>query len=160
MEDWGLISYSENSVLFDPARSSPETERGVFITVAHEISHQWFGNLVTAASWDEIWLNEAFATWMADKAMVRFNPLWHADLERRLHEVLGVPRERPGRRRARAGPAHQRDGDEQVRLFDSINLHQGRRGAGHARNSGWARSSFALVSRRHARAQVLERNRW
>ena len=83
MEDWGLISYSENSVLFDPARSSPNTERGVFSTVAHEISHQWFGNLVTAASWDEIWLNEAFATWMADKAMARFNPLWHTDLERR-----------------------------------------------------------------------------
>ncbi len=84
MEDWGLISYSENSLLFDPARSSPETERGVFNTVAHEIAHQWFGNLVTAASWDEIWLNEAFATWMADKAMARFNPLWRTDLERRL----------------------------------------------------------------------------
>ena len=83
MEDWGLISYSENSLLFDPARSSPDTERGVFNTVAHEIAHQWFGNLVTAASWDEIWLNEAFATWMADKAMARFNPLWHTDLERR-----------------------------------------------------------------------------
>ena len=83
MEDWGLISYSENSVLFDPARSSPETERGVFNTVAHEIAHQWFGNLVTAASWDEIWLNEAFATWMADKGMARFNPLWRTDLERR-----------------------------------------------------------------------------
>ena len=83
MEDWGLISYSENSVLFDAARSSPETERRVFNTIAHEIAHQWFGNLVTAASWDEIWLNEAFATWMAEKAMARFNPLWHTDLERR-----------------------------------------------------------------------------
>jgi len=83
MEDWGLISYSENAVLFDPARSSPDTERGVFSTVAHEIAHQWFGNLVTAASWDEIWLNEAFATWMANKAMARFNPLWHTALERR-----------------------------------------------------------------------------
>jgi len=69
--------------LFDPARSSPDTERGVFGTVAHEIAHQWFGNLVTAASWDEIWLNEAFATWMANKAMERFNPLWHTALERR-----------------------------------------------------------------------------
>ena len=83
MEDWGLISYSENALLFDPARSSPDTERGVFTTVAHEIAHQWFGNLVTAASWDEIWLNEAFATWMAEKTMARFNPLWRTELERR-----------------------------------------------------------------------------
>jgi aminopeptidase N len=83
MEDWGLISYSEDSVLFDPARSSPDTQRGVFDTVAHEIAHQWFGNLVTAASWDEIWLNEAFATWLAGKATARFNPSWHTDLERR-----------------------------------------------------------------------------
>ena len=84
MEDWGLISYAENAVLFDPARSSPQTQRGVFNTVAHEIAHQWFGNLVTAASWEEIWLNEAFATWMADKASARFNPLWRTGLERRL----------------------------------------------------------------------------
>ena len=67
MEDWGLISYSENAILFDPARSH-STRRNVFNIVAHEIAHQWFGNLVTAASWDEIWLNEAFATWMENKA--------------------------------------------------------------------------------------------
>ena len=84
MEDWGLISYAEDDLLFDPARSSPRTQRGVFNIVAHEIAHQWFGNLVTAASWEEIWLNEAFATWMADKATARFNPLWRIDLERRL----------------------------------------------------------------------------
>jgi aminopeptidase N len=49
MEDWGLISYSEDSLLFDPTQSSPYTERTVYRVVAHEISHQWFGNLVTAA---------------------------------------------------------------------------------------------------------------
>lgn len=84
MEDWGLISYSEPTVLFDPARSSPGTERTVFSVMAHEISHQWFGDLVTAASWEEIWLNEAFATWMADKATAHFNPQWHVELDRRL----------------------------------------------------------------------------
>ncbi len=84
MEDWGLISYSETTVLFDPARSSPSTERSVFEVMAHEISHQWFGDLVTAASWEEIWLNEAFATWMADKATAHFNPSWHLELDRRL----------------------------------------------------------------------------
>ena len=83
MEDWGLISYSEDALLYDPATSSPRTQRGVFSVVAHEIAHQWFGNLVTAASWDEIWLNEAFATWMAAKATAHFNPDWHDELERR-----------------------------------------------------------------------------
>ena len=83
MEDWGLISYAEDNLLFDAARSSPETQRDVFEVVAHEIAHQWFGNLVTAASWNEIWLNEAFATWLAEKAADRFNPAWQVQLHRR-----------------------------------------------------------------------------
>ena len=83
MEDWGLISYSEDSILFNSARSSFRAQRGVFNVVAHEIAHQWFGNLVTAASWEEIWLNEAFANWMETKVSERFNPQWHERLRRR-----------------------------------------------------------------------------
>lgn len=83
MEDWGLISYSEDAILFNPARSSFNAQRQVFNIVAHEIAHQWFGNLVTAAAWEEIWLNEAFATWMETKASEHFNPLWHERLRRR-----------------------------------------------------------------------------
>ena len=84
MEDWGLISYAEDNLLVDPARSSPQTVRGVYSTVAHELAHQWFGNLVTAASWEEIWLNEAFATWLEQKTTDRFNPFWKVRLEARL----------------------------------------------------------------------------
>ena len=83
MEDWGLISYAEDTVLYDPARSSPDTQRQIFGFVAHEVAHQWFGNLVTAASWNEIWLNEAFATWLAEKTADRFNPDWQVQLHRR-----------------------------------------------------------------------------
>lgn len=83
MEDWGLISYAENNLLVDPQRSSPRTQQHVFEIVAHEIAHQWFGNLVTAASWSEIWLNEAFATWLAAKAADHLNPDWHLPLRRR-----------------------------------------------------------------------------
>ena len=83
MEDWGLISYAENGLLVDPASTSPAQQRRVFSLIAHEVSHQWFGNLVTAASWSEIWLNEAFATWMATKATDRFNPSWQVVLNGR-----------------------------------------------------------------------------
>lgn len=83
MEDWGLISYAETALLFDPNNSSVQRRQQVFSTVAHEIAHQWFGNLVTAASWEEIWLNEAFATWMAEKVSNHFNPEWQMNLRRR-----------------------------------------------------------------------------
>lgn len=83
MEDWGLISYSEDALLFDPTRSGFNARREVFNMVAHEVAHQWFGNLVTAASWEEIWLNEAFANWMEAKASERFNSEWHERLRRR-----------------------------------------------------------------------------
>jgi aminopeptidase N len=83
MEDWGLVSYAEDLLLFDPARSDSQTQREVYQTVAHELAHQWFGNLVTAASWDELWLNEAFATWLQDKATDRFNPAWQIPLRAR-----------------------------------------------------------------------------
>lgn len=83
MEDWGLISYAESLLLVDPARSRPETPQRVFGLIAHEVAHQWFGNLVTAASWEEIWLNEAFATWMATRAAEQFHPEWRPRLQER-----------------------------------------------------------------------------
>lgn len=84
MEDWGLVSYEESALLFDPARAGANEQRWIFSIVAHELGHQWFGNLVTAASWNEIWLNEAFATWLAEKATAHFNPGWQVPLIRRL----------------------------------------------------------------------------
>ncbi len=84
MEDWGLISYAEDDFLVDPNRSSPATVRNAYATIAHEIAHQWFGNLVTAASWEEIWLNEAFATWLERKTTDHFNPAWKVPLQSRL----------------------------------------------------------------------------
>jgi aminopeptidase N len=76
MENWGAITYSDDTLLYDPKTSSPQTQRGIFITVAHEMSHQWFGDLVTTAWWDNLWLNEGFATWMETKATDHFNPDW------------------------------------------------------------------------------------
>lgn len=76
MENWGAILYNDTALLFDPKLSSQRTKEGVFGVVAHEIAHQWFGNLVTMAWWDNLWLNEGFASWMATKATDHFNPDW------------------------------------------------------------------------------------
>ena len=76
MENWGAIVYSDTAMLFDPANGSQANRERVFDVVAHEIAHQWFGDLVTMAWWDNLWLNEGFASWMATKAADHFNPTW------------------------------------------------------------------------------------
>lgn len=75
MENWGAILYFDQYLLVD--ESSSEAERqNVFGIVAHEIAHQWFGNLVTMMWWDDLWLNEGFASWMAAKAVEAVHPGW------------------------------------------------------------------------------------
>ena len=76
MENWGAITFFESRLLFDPA-SNPETaRRGIFAILAHEMAHQWFGDLVTMGWWDDLWLNEGFASWMQEKAAEHFYPEW------------------------------------------------------------------------------------
>ncbi len=76
MENWGAIVYREDLLLFDPATSSQAQRERIYSIVAHEIAHQWFGDLVTMAWWDNLWLNEGFASWMATKQMARRHPEW------------------------------------------------------------------------------------
>lgn len=76
MENWGAIFTFEYSLLLDPAVSSVSDKQSVFSIAAHEIAHQWFGNLVTMAWWDDLWLNEGFATWMEGRTTRKLHPEW------------------------------------------------------------------------------------
>ena len=84
MENWGGITYYETALLFDPANSSAATKQTVYEVIAHEVAHQWFGDLVTMAWWDNLWLNEGFASWMGTKCTAHFNPQWEVWLQRNL----------------------------------------------------------------------------
>jgi len=91
MENWGGITYYESALLFDPRNSSAETKQLIYEVIAHEMAHMWFGDLVTMAWWDNLWLNEGFASWMGTKCTAHFNPQWEVWLRR------SVPRD-PTRR--------------------------------------------------------------
>lgn len=79
MENWGAIFYFEPELLFDPKRSTESARQRIFTVVAHEMAHQWFGDLVTMKWWDDLWLNEGFASWMENKSAQDLNPAWQAE---------------------------------------------------------------------------------
>ncbi len=76
MENAGCITYREVALLLDPKTAPLNVQKRVAEVITHELSHQWFGNLVTMVWWDDLWLNEAFATWMAYKIVDRWRPEW------------------------------------------------------------------------------------
>lgn len=77
MENWGVVTYREIALLTDPTNRSLSSEQYVAMVVAHELSHQWFGNLVTMKWWDDLWLNESFASIMEHIALDAIHPDWN-----------------------------------------------------------------------------------
>ncbi|KAL3427535.1 peptidase family M1 [Phlyctema vagabunda] len=77
MENWGLVTYRTTAVLYDEKVSDPKFQNRVAYVVAHELAHQWFGNLVTMDWWSELWLNEGFATWVGWLATDKIHPDWN-----------------------------------------------------------------------------------
>ena len=77
MENWGLITYRESCLLADPELTPESSRRFIATVIAHELSHQWFGNLVTMNWWNDLWLNESFANMMEYVAIDALQPNWH-----------------------------------------------------------------------------------
>ncbi|HZH02354.1 MAG TPA: M1 family metallopeptidase [Myxococcaceae bacterium] len=81
MENVGLITFRESALLLDPATAALATQKRVAEVITHELAHQWYGNLVTMDWWTDLWLNEAFATWMAAKIVDAWRPEWRVWLD-------------------------------------------------------------------------------
>jgi cytosol alanyl aminopeptidase len=81
-ENAGLISWNERALIAPPAEETVAFQRRQASYSAHEMAHQWFGDLVTMEWWDDVWLNESFATWMADKILIEWKPEWGVAVDR------------------------------------------------------------------------------
>lgn len=89
MENVGAITYRDSFLMIDAKNSSYDAKQNVANTVAHEMAHQWFGDLVTMQWWNDIWLNEGFATWMAWKPLEEWQPEWNVR-QQEIAETLGA----------------------------------------------------------------------
>jgi tricorn protease interacting factor F2/3 len=93
MENWGAITFRETILLYDPKTSSTKTKQFIAEVISHEIAHMWFGNLVTMKWWNDLWLNESFATFMATKFVDKFYPewdLWDQFVEDAMNVAMGL----------------------------------------------------------------------
>ncbi|XP_046404994.1 aminopeptidase N-like [Ischnura elegans] len=76
MENWGLITFRESAMLFDPKESTTNSKQDIAMVIGHELAHQWFGNLVTPAWWDDLWLKEGFASYVEYIGVDHVEPTW------------------------------------------------------------------------------------
>jgi aminopeptidase N len=123
MENWGAIFYSQEDLLFDPQSSTEEDRQLVFLVVAHEMAHQWFGDLVTMAWWGDLWLNEGFARWMQTFAADELHPEWQTGLKAAAIFEAGKVADAMPSTHPVVQPVYTADQAEQA--FDSITYDKG-----------------------------------
>ena len=123
MENTASIFYRDTALLLDEKTASVFARRGHAVTVAHEIAHQWFGDLVTAAWWDDIWLNEGFASWMETKPIMAWHPDWRLEEDEAAsaQRVIGLD----SLSAARAIHGDPRTSAEIKEMFDGITYQKG-----------------------------------
>ena len=118
MENFGAITYRETDLLIDPATAPISEKERVGMVVAHEMAYQWFGDMVTMNWWNNIWLNEGFATWMENKPIEAMHPEWHLKqaVAMSLNGVLNLD----ARRTTRTIRANADTPDQINEMFDGI----------------------------------------
>ncbi|MGZ4889035.1 MAG: M1 family metallopeptidase [Candidatus Angelobacter sp.] len=123
MENTASIFYRDTALLMDEKTASVFSKRGHATVVAHEIAHQWFGDLVTAAWWDDIWLNEGFASWMERKPIMAWHPEWRLEEDEAAtaQRVIG----QDSLSSARAIHGDPRTSAEIKEMFDGITYEKG-----------------------------------
>jgi aminopeptidase N len=123
MENWGAIYYFDYALLIDPKLSTEADKQNVYVDIAHEMAHQWFGDLVTMAWWDDLWLNEGFASWMENKTTDRFHPEWKIWLQTKAGEQSAMRTDSRNGSHPVITPIH--DVFAAANAFDSITYQKG-----------------------------------
>ena len=124
MENWGAITYRETALLYDPENSAAQIKQRVLEVVAHEMAHMWFGDLVTMEWWDDLWLNESFASWMGDKTVNHLYPEWQMWTQFVSHDT-NAALSLDGLRNSHSIEANVDDPAEIRELFDAISYSKG-----------------------------------
>jgi len=123
MENFGAITYRETELLIDEKSASPEVKMRVNQVIAHEMAHQWFGDLVTMQWWDNVWLNEGFADWLENKPVAAQHPEWNIDqlVTQEVDETLNLDTQAT----THAIRAKAETPDEINEMFDGISYNKG-----------------------------------
>jgi puromycin-sensitive aminopeptidase len=161
MENAGLVTYREAALLLDPATAALAVQKRVAEVVTHELSHQWFGNWVTMEWWDDLWLNESFATWMAYKVVDAWKPGWRVWLDFDAGKAAALHLD--ALRSTHPIHAEVRNPEDMGESFDLITYEKGgavlRMVEGFLGESPF-REGIRLYMRRHARGNAAADDLW
>ena len=124
MENWGAITYRETALLVDEEKSATSNKQWVALVIAHELAHQWFGNLVTMHWWTDLWLNEGFASYIEYLAVDKIFPHWHIWNQFNIND-LGVALKLDSLENTHPIEIHVHNPDEIGEIFDEVSYSKG-----------------------------------
>ncbi|GEJ57029.1 M1 family metallopeptidase [Anaeromyxobacter diazotrophicus] len=161
MENAGLVTYREAALLLDPATAALPVKKRVAEVITHELAHQWFGNWVTMQWWDDLWLNESFATWMAAKIVDGWRPEWRVWLDFDAGKAAALHLD--ALRSTHPVRAEVKNPEDMTESFDVITYEKGgavlRMIEGYL-GEGPFRDGIRLYMRRHAKANAVAGQLW